>query len=288
MIWLIGNIGMLGTDVESTLKAAGLRYCASDMDVDICDIEQLRVFTQGKSIRWVVNCAAYTAVDQAEDDADAAFRVNAEGVKNIATVARETDATLIHISTDYVFSGDREGEYRETDPTGPTGTYGKSKLEGEKIIAEILDKFFIIRIAWLYGAHGKNFVYTMLRLFNERDEVRVVSDQWGSPTWSKDVADVIVRIITDSSDKYGIYHYTNDGRINWYEFACEIYRLGKEYGIVSRDVNIVPIRTVEYPTKAKRPENSYLSKEKIINEMGIAIPEWKNSLKEFISIISNK
>lgn len=287
MVWLIGNKGMLGTDVDMALKSAGLEYCTSDTDVDICDIAQLRSFAQGKNIHWIVNCAAYTAVDKAEDDAEAAFKVNAEGVKNITTVAYEKDVTLIHISTDYVFSGDNEGEYRETDDTGPMGIYGKSKLDGEKHVTGILNKYFIIRIAWLYGIHGNNFVYTMLRLFSERDEVRVVSDQWGGPTWSKNVADVIVKIIIDNSYKHGIYHYTNEGKTNWFEFAREIYRLGKEYGLVDRDVRILPICTNEYPTRAKRPGNSYLSKEKVKKVIGVAVPDWKISLKEFISTIAN-
>jgi len=287
MIWLIGNRGMLGSDVDAALKAAGLRYCVSDMDVDIRDIDTLRGFAQGKGIRWIVNCAAYTAVDQAEEEADRAFGINAEGVRNIAIVSREIDATLVHVSTDYVFSGDKDGVYTESDETGPMGVYGRSKLEGELYIAKNLDKYFILRIAWLYGKHGKNFVYTMLRLFGERDEVRVVADQWGSPTWSKDVADVIVKIIAGGSNHYGIYHYTNEGRANWFEFACEIYHLAKEYGIVNREVRILPIRTDEYPTKAKRPGNSYLSKKKVKKVFGVPVPDWKISLKEYISIIAN-
>jgi len=143
-----------------------------------------------------------------------------------------------------------------------------------------------VRVAWLYGAHGKNFVHTMLRLLKERNEVRVVSDQWGSPTWSKDAADVIVKIIIDGSDNYGIYHFTNEGRTNWYEFACEIYRLGKEYGIIDREVRIIPITTGEYPTKAKRPANSYLSKEKIKKEIGISVPAWRASLQKYFKGVS--
>ncbi len=287
MIWLIGNRGMLGSDVDAALKATGLRYCVSDMDVDIRDIDKLRGFAQGKGIRWIVNCAAYTAVDQAEEEADRAFGINAEGVRNIAIVSREIDATLVHVSTDYVFSGEKGEVYTESDETGPMGVYGRSKLEGELYIAENLDKYFILRIAWLYGKHGKNFVYTMLRLFGERDEVRVVADQWGSPTWSKDVAEVIVKIIADGRDRYGIYHYTNEGRTNWFEFAREIYHLAKEYGIIDREVRILPIRTDEYPTRAKRPGNSYLSKEKVKKVFGVPVPDWKISLKEYISIIAN-
>lgn len=282
MVWLIGNKGMLGSDVEAALKSAGLGHCVTDAETDIRDLSRLRVYAGDNNIKWIVNCAAYTAVDQAEDERDKAFGINAEGVKNIAIVAREIGATLIHVSTDYVFSGDKNGVYTESDETGPTGVYGRSKLEGELHIAENLDKYFILRIAWLYGKHGKNFVHTILRLFGERDEVRVVADQWGSPTWSRDVADVILKIINSGSDTYGIYHYTNEGRTNWFEFAREIYRMGREYGIIDRDVRVLSIRTGEYPTKARRPANSYLSKEKIVKELGITVPDWKASLRDFI------
>ena len=282
MIWLIGNRGMLGSDVEALLKKKGLSYCASDREVDIVSMEEVRAFARGKDVQWIINCSAYTAVDRAEDEPDQAFAINADGAGNIALLAKETGARLLHISTDYVFGGDREGEYGEDDETGPTGVYGRSKLEGEKRIGEILDRYYIIRIAWLYGRNGNSFVRTMLRLFGERDEVRVVSDQWGSPTWTADVAELIPGIIERKDDRFGIYHFTNDGRTNWYEFAKEIYRLGKTHGLIQRDVDIVPITTGEYPTKAKRPMNSYLSKEKVRRELGVELADWKLSLEAFI------
>jgi len=282
MIWLIGNKGMLGSDVEVVLKSASLEYISSDIDVDICDISQLRSFPEGKDISWIINCSAYTAVDQAEDEQDKAFAVNAEGAGNIAQMAKGIGARLIHISTDYVFDGDAEDGYSEEDPTSPQGVYGARKLQGEVYIAQACSDYFILRIAWLYGRYGKNFVYTMLRLFRERDEVRVVSDQHGSPTWSRDVAQVILAIIIANSKDYGIYHYTNEGRITWYDFAVKIYELGRTYGFFEKETSILPICTDEYPTRAKRPANSYLFKSKIKKTFSVDLPEWDTSLDSFI------
>jgi dTDP-4-dehydrorhamnose reductase len=184
MIWLIGNKGMLGTDVELSLIEERIDYIATDADVDITDINSLRTNVDGKGISWIINCSAYTAVDKAEEETEIAFSVNGDGVRNIATVAREKDAPLIHISTDYVYKGDIRGEYMEEDETAPLSIYGKSKLCGEQHLRNEWGKHFIFRLSWLYGLHGNNFIYTMLRLFKEKDEVRVVADQHGSPTYT--------------------------------------------------------------------------------------------------------
>lgn len=282
MIWLIGNRGMLGSDVEMLLKRRSIEYAATDTDVDITDFAALGDFAAGRGFTRIINCSAYTAVDRAEDEREQAFAINAAGVMNIARVAADTGAVLVHVSTDYVFDGEKSGAYSEDDATGPAGEYGRSKLEGERHIAVTVNRHFILRTAWLYGAHGNNFVRTMLRLFNERDEVRVVADQWGSPTFTRDLAAAIMTIAGGTFQRYGIYHYTNEGRTNWYEFAKEICALGKRYGIVKRDVRILPITTAEYPTKAKRPRNSYLSKEKIRQELGIECRDWKEALEECI------
>lgn len=273
---------MLGSDVEIALKSASMEYISSDIDVDICDISQLRSFPEGKDISWIINCSAYTAVDQAEDEPDKAFAVNAEGAGNIALVAREIGAKLIHLSTDYVFDGNAPDGYSEEDATNPQGVYGSSKLQGEVNIAHACSDYFILRIAWLYGRYGKNFVYTMLRLFRERDEVKVVSDQNGSPTWSRDVAQAIMAIIAANSRDYGIYHYTNEGRVSWYDFAAKIYEIGRKYGILEKETDIVPIRTDEYSTKAKRPQNSYLFKDKIKKKLNVATADWYESLDLFL------
>ncbi len=287
MVWLIGNKGMLGTDVEEELNRSGIDFIGTDKEIDITNLNELLAFANGKDINWIINCSAYTAVDMAEDELEKAFLVNDTGVGNISTVAKDIGAKLIHISTDYVFDGEKKDYYTEEDETNPIGIYGKSKLAGEMRIKEIFDRFFIIRIAWLYGKHGKNFPYTMLRLFRERDELNIVSDQKGTPTYTKSVAEAIIRIIQNESEVFGIYHFTNEGETNWYEFARTILEMGKEQGLIDKDknVNINPISTEEYPTKAKRPKNSRLSKEKLKRTFNINILNWEQALEEFIKEI---
>ena len=282
MIWLIGNRGMLGSDVEEMLKTRSVPYVASDADIDITDYAMLRNFASSKEIDWIINCAAYTAVDKAEEERDKAYSINADGAHNIARVAKDSGATLIHVSTDYVFDGEKNGPYIEDDETNPLGVYGQSKRAGEQRIMSAMDRYFIIRTAWLYGAEGNNFVRTMIRLFRERGEVRVVADQWGSPTYTKDLADTLISAASRASFRFGIYHFTNEGRTNWYDFAREIYNQALRYGHVKREVKIIPITTAEYPTKARRPKNSYLSKEKIIRELGIECRTWQKALEEYI------
>jgi len=291
MIWLIGNKGMLGNDVEKLLKERGFNYWASDNEVDIGDYKALEKFGKDKKIKWVINCAGYTKVDKAEEEVDEAFRINKDGVRNIALFSAKRQIRLIHISTDYVFNGRQEGgavTYEEDDKTNPINIYGKSKLAGEEDIKNILERYFIIRTAWLYGLQGNNFVYTMLRLFKERDVVKVVEDQWGSPTYTADLAGAILKIIEDNSVSYGIYHFTNEGVTNWYEFAREIYRKSKKLGIIdsNKEVEIRGIETKEYPTPAQRPKCSWLSKEKIKRELNLDIRNWEDALTDFLSFLS--
>ncbi len=292
-IWLIGNRGMLGTEVEKLLQESGRPYRASDLEIDITDKRSLQDFTanhgrRDDKIDWIINCSGYTAVDRAEDEADLAFRINSRGVQNIAETAESLQAGLVHISTDYVFNGQKDSAYLENDETAPTGVYGASKLEGERRVKETLEKFYILRTAWLYGKNGTNFVLTMLELFRERKEVRVVSDQWGSPTYAADLAGTILAIVERSTASYGTYHFTNEGRTNWYEFAKEIYRLGMNRGLIKGEVKIEPIGTEQYPTRAKRPRNSYLSKEKIKQSLGKTIRNWREALKDFIDGLETK
>lgn len=286
MIWLVGHRGMLGTEVHARLRTRGLEHVATDLDVDIADRPSLKAFSDPLALSWIVNCSAYTAVDRAEDEPELAFRINAEGVRNLACVAHEKGARLLHISTDYVFDGRKEGAYLETDPPNPSGVYGRSKLQGEIHIRENIDRHVILRTAWLYGPAGANFVRTMLRLFQERDEVRVVSDQWGSPTLAGDLADTILRIVTLETVPYGTFHFTNEGRTNWFEFASLIRDLAVKHRLIDRKVRLVPIRTEDYPTKASRPANSYLSKEKIKAALGISIRSWQEALEEFMNGLS--
>jgi len=294
MIWLIGNKGMLGNYVEKLLEERGLIYWTSDTEVDISDYKVLEKFGKDKKIKWIINCAAYTKVDKAEEEIDEAFKINKDGVRNIALFSAKRQIRLIHISTDYVFDGRKEKgaiEYREDDKTNPISIYGKSKLAGEEEIKKILEEYFIIRTAWLCGLKGNNFVYTMLRLFKERDLVKVVEDQWGSPTYTADLAGAILKIIEDDSVSYGIYHFTNEGTTNWYEFARNIYKKAKRLGLIedNKKVEIQPIKTEEYPTVARRPRYSVLSKEKIKKEFGLRIRNWDKALEDFlVSLKENK
>jgi len=287
MIWLIGNKGMLGTEMETLLNRQKRDYIATDMEVDITNIEQLKDFLSNKPISWIINCSAYTLVDKAEDEPELAFKINANGPSNIAQIAVKKNARLIHISTDYVFDGTKEGAYLETDLPNPINVYGKSKFKGETNIAETMKAYFIIRSAWLYGKNGNNFVHTMLNLFKEKTEVRIVADQWGSPTYAPDLAAAVIRIIDINPTTFGLYHFANEGKINWYQFATEIYNLAKNEGLINRSVRVLPIETGQYPTKAKRPADSYLSKEKISLDFNIRLKPWKESLSHFISTLKN-
>lgn len=285
-VWLIGCEGMLGREVAQALREASIPFDGTDREVDITDPGSVAAFARGKPITCVVNCAAYTAVDRAEDEPLPAHAINVDGVRNVARAAKSLGASLVHISTDYVFDGRKEGAYTEEDDPNPLGVYGKSKLEGERVIRTELNRAYIIRTAWLYGAGGTNFVRTMLRLFEGRGRVSVVNDQWGSPTYAKDLAEAIVEIARlGSGTSYGVYHYTNEGRTNWHAFAVEIYERARARGLVDKPVDIVPIPSGEYPTKAKRPMNSLLSKEKIKRTFGLRVREWEEALDEFLGTL---
>jgi len=282
-IWLIGNRGMLGAEVEALLKKAQKPYMATDLEVDITDPAALQNFVAERPLTWIINCAAYTAVDRAEDEPERAFRINAEGPRNLAQMAKGKKAKLIHISTDYVFDGTKQGAYEETDTPNPAGVYGKSKLEGERQITETLSEHFIIRTAWLYGKNGPNFVATMLRLFKEKKEISVVADQWGSPTYAPDLATVLLALIDQDAAAFGIYHFTNEGRITWHQFASAIYEGARSAGLITEEVLIKPVATAQYPTRAKRPANSYLAKEKIVRQFGINLKPWQDSLNRYLT-----
>jgi len=286
MIWLIGNKGMLGNDVEKLLKEREITYWVSDKEVDIGDYKALEKFGKDKKIKWIINCSGYTKVDKAEEEIDEVFRINKDGVRNIALFSASRQIRLIHISTDYVFDGRQEktAVYSEDDKTNPINIYGKSKLAGEEEIKKILEKYFVIRTAWLYGLRGNNFVYTMLRLFKERDLVKVVDDQWGSPTYTVDLAGAILKIVEDDSVSYGVYHFTNEGVASWYEFARTIYKKVKSLGLIegNKKVEIQPIKTEDYPTAARRPRYSVLSKEKIKREFNLKIKDWGKALEDFL------
>lgn len=288
MIWITGCAGMLGKHITEKLAAAGIPHISTDLDVDITDSSAVSDFISRNKLSWIINCSAYTAVDLAEDEKDKAFAVNADGVKNLAAAAKANGGRLIHFSTDYVFPGVKESGYSEEDKTGPLSVYGASKLAGEYEIVALYDRHFIFRISWLYGPYGKNFVHTMLNLFEQRDELNVVNDQYGSPTYTGELADFIVRLVNEDSEKYGVYHFSGEGITNWHEFASEIYRLASQYGKTERKLRINPVDSSKYPQKAKRPLFSYMLKDKLYATFSCRPENWKAALEKFIMTISNE
>lgn len=287
MIWITGSNGMLGSHLADKLKTAGIPFISSDMEIDITDRSSVESFCRGKGLKWVVICSAYTAVDQAEDERDKAFAVNAAGVGIIAETFKGSGVKIISFSTDYVFPGNKRDGFSEDDKTGPESVYGESKLEGERILTSVYDKYFIFRISWLYGPYGKNFVRTMQNLFGQRDELSVVNDQFGSPTYTGELSDFIVELIRSDSDSYGIYHFSGEGMTNWHEFASEIYRLSLKYGLISKEIKINPVDSSQYPAKAKRPAYSYMLKDKLIKTFGYSPEDWRVTLESYIGSISH-
>ena len=242
-------------------------------------------FKSNNKFDIIINCAAYTAVDKAEEEQELANQVNHLAVKQLTKIAKDQKAKLIHISTDYVFDGGSDKPYVETDETSPINVYGKTKLSGERALQKIMPtNAIIIRTSWVYSEFGNNFVKTMLRLGKERDELNVVSDQIGSPTYATDLAEALLKIISNKNKEQSteIYHYSNEGKISWYDFAKEIFKLAEI------DCKVNPIATEQYPTPAKRPRNTLMSKDKIIEKFEVEILDWKESLQACIKNIENK
>lgn len=281
-ILVTGANGQLGTELRNVTVGSRDKYIFSDvislpgvetLNLDITDIDAVRIVCESERIDVIVNCAAYTNVDKAEDEPSMAMLLNCTAAGNLAKVTAERDATLIHISTDYVFNGDIPAPCTEDWPTDPLGLYGSTKLAGEKEIEKSGCRSIIIRTAWLYSPYGKNFVKTMLRLTEERDSLKVVFDQVGTPTYARDLATLITKIIEDNQlGKTGIYHFSNEGAISWYDFAKAICELG------GNTCDIRPCHTEEYPSKARRPRFSVLDKTKIKETFGVEIPYWRDSL----------
>jgi len=281
MVWLIGNKGMLGTELSELLIARSIEFIGTDREISILDPRALVEFASGKNITCIINCAAYTAVDKAEDEEELARELNAKGPYNIACLAKQLGARFIHISTDYVFAGTGSQAYTEDMPVAPVGAYGRTKAEGEQLIQSECPDAIIVRTAWLYGKHGPNFVETMLRLMKERRRIGVVADQYGSPTWAFDLAAMLANLVVMDTLPCGIYHYSNEGQTTWHGFAKEINRVGTEAGILSHRCEIEALTSDQYPTKAQRPAWSVLSKHKI-KSIGIRVPDWQESLKNYI------
>jgi dTDP-4-dehydrorhamnose reductase len=284
-ILITGAKGQLGSELE-VLYAQYPEFNFIPTDVDTLDLtqkEEVTKIVQDKKIDYIVNCAAYTAVDKAEDDVELCYKINRDAVKNLAEAAKGK-ARIIHVSTDYVFDGRAATPYKETDVPNPQSVYGKSKREGEEALIAICPESIIIRTAWLYSIYGNNFVKTMLRLGKERPELNVVYDQKGTPTYAADLAQAILSIIvyTEKGKTFhsGIYHYSNEGITTWFDFTEKILQLA---GI--NDCTVHPIPTDQYPTKATRPMYSVLDKTKIKKTFDIIVPEWELSLKKCIHLL---
>ncbi|GAA4424865.1 dTDP-4-dehydrorhamnose reductase [Pontibacter saemangeumensis] len=276
---VIGASGQLGQCLQAVVKEknAGNFIFLSRKEADIADEDSLRSAFTTHAPAYCINCAAYTAVDKAEDEPEVSRQINRDGVISLSKLCREFGTTLIHISTDFVFSGNSLHPLSETDDTAPVNIYGATKLEGEQAIPGYIPNYFILRTSWLYSEFGNNFVKTMLRLGREKDELRVIWDQIGTPTYAMDLAEVIFHIIETNNTAYGIYHYSNEGLTSWYDFAKAIFELSHI------PVRVVPVRTSEYITKAKRPAFSVLEKTKAKQNLGIKIPHWRESLKTCLS-----
>ncbi len=275
-ILVTGIKGQLGYDVVKALKLRGHQPIGVDREeMDLMNDNMIQDFIMNLKPEAIIHCAAYTAVDQAEEEVEICYQINAEAVRVIAECAKALDIVMIYISTDYVFDGTKESEYVETDTPNPINVYGASKLKGEQYVQQLLKKFYIVRISWVFGINGKNFIKTMQRLGKEQNQLNIIHDQFGSPTYTADLAPLLVDMI--ETNQYGIYHVTNEGYCSWYEFATEIF---KQIGL---DITLHPITTDEYKTKAKRPLNSKMSKKKL-NENGFHIlPTWKEALKNYLN-----
>ena len=274
-VLVTGTKGQLGYDVVNELEKRGHTAVAVDIEeMDITDAVSVeRVITEAE-VEAVIHCAAYTAVDAAEDNVEICRRVNAEGTKNIAKVCKKLDLKMIYISTDYVFDGEGERPWEPDDERHPLNVYGQTKYEGELAVEKYLEKYFIVRIAWVFGVNGKNFIKT---ISETHEELNVVDDQVGSPTYTYDLAVLLVDMV--ESDKYGRYHATNEGLCTWYEFAKEIFR---QAGV---EVKVNPVTSDMFPAKAKRPKNSRMSKEKLDANGFHRLPTWQDALERYLSEI---
>lgn len=285
-ILVTGAGGQLGADLVVALKKAGHETVGmTSRELDITDASSVAGAVGNNRPELIVNCAAYTKVDLAEKERERAYAVNRDGAGNLAGAAKDFGAALIHISTDFVFDGVTPAPYSEDSPVNPLSVYGDSKLRGEEEIAKRLKEHFIIRTSWLYGAVGGNFVKTILRLAAEKESLRVVYDQTGTPTWTADLAGAVVRVVErfgDGAKEYGVYHYSDEGVASWYDLALSAIEEATGLGAKLKCAAVEPILTPEYPTPARRPAYSVLDKKKIRSTFGLAIPHWRSSLKAML------
>lgn len=282
-IIVIGAGGQLGQCLKSVAesRALGNILFPVEREADILSPDVLNHLFQKEQPKYVINCAAYTAVDNAEDEVDLAKALNETGAANLALACKKVDATLIHISTDFVFEGNEVKLLSENDETKPINVYGQTKLAGELAISSLLDKFYTIRTSWLYSEYANNFVKTMMKLGAERKELNVIADQVGTPTYAIDLAKVIFDTIDSGKTEYGTYHYSNEGVTSWYDFSVAIFQLS------GMAVKVNPIPGSAYPSKAKRPSFSVMDKSKIKRTFNLAIPYWRDSLAKCIEKLNN-
>ena len=274
-VLVTGASGQLGYDVCLELERRAIPFCApTSQEMDLTEREEVMRCMEDTRPDAVIHCAAYTKVDLAEDEPEKCWAVNADGTRNIAEACRKLGSSMLYISTDYVFPGDGDRFYEPTDPVGPMNVYGRSKLAGELAVQSLLDKYFIVRISWVFGKNGNNFVKTMLRMAETRTELNVVCDQIGSPTYTADLAPLLCDMV--QTEKYGIYHATNEGVCSWAEFAEEIFHL------TGKDITTHLILSNAYPAKAMRPLNSRLSKQCLQNSGFCRLPSWQNALKHYL------
>jgi dTDP-4-dehydrorhamnose reductase len=277
VVLITGANGQLGQSLQfiaANYPVLQFVFCNSK-DLDITNPGNCKEIFSRYQPQYCINAAAYTAVDKAESEPEKAYLINVMGAKNIAEICKAYGTTLVHISTDFVFDGNKNAPYTEEDSTNPTGVYGQTKLDGEKAIQAVYDNFFIIRTSWVYSQFGINFMKTMLRLASERESLSVVNDQIGTPTNAVDLAETIITVIKSKSSSYGIYNFSNEGQCSWYDFAQKIFEVN------NININLQPIPTSDYPTPAKRPEYSVLDKSKIKSVFGIEITNWEESLKQY-------
>jgi len=285
-ILVTGSKGQVGWELEKQGPEKGFDVIGVDIEeLDITDKIATQSFVEETAVDLIVNAAAYTAVDRAEDESVAAFKVNRDGPANLASACSRAGIPLVHISTDYVYGGDRQGACREEDPVSPRGVYAESKADGDRAVVQLLENHIILRIAWVYGVHGHNFVKTMLRLGQEKDRLTVVDDQVGCPTFAADTADAILsmaeKVLHGESRAWGVYHYCGKGATSWFGFARKIFEIAGQYQSLKVGT-VEPVPTSAYPTAAERPVNSVLDCSKITRTFGIAPRPWEESLAEML------
>ena len=287
-VLITGAQGQVGKELSAIALEKGFNViAASRAELDISQTQNVEQYMSQCQPDIVINAAAHTAVDKAEDELDLAFAINRDGAANLAIACSKLNIPLLHISTDYVFDGTNTASYNENDAVAPLGVYGESKWQGEEAIRQNLNHFIILRVAWVFGAQGNNFVKTMLRLGESRDELNVVADQFGGPSPAKDIAQTLITLVEKFQQNktlaWGTYHYCGKEKTTWYDFASEIFKQAFELGILNKQIKVNPITTAEYPTAAKRPENSMLDCSKLASTFGIEMPLWKDGLKQVLT-----